>query len=81
MDLLNSTYNNLERLAVSADQWLTVALRRWDTWSTAFKLAALDQRQLKDTDIARMTTGPSARDRVEEAGHADDRNRQAARAA
>ena len=48
MDLLDSTYNKLERVAVSADEWLTAALRRWDSWSTRFRLAALNERQLKE---------------------------------
>jgi uncharacterized protein YjiS (DUF1127 family) len=81
MDLLNSTYNKLERLAVSADQWLTGALRQWDSWSTTFKLAALDERQLKDIGLSRKATGGVARDDAEQTGHAEDRNRQAAGAA
>jgi uncharacterized protein YjiS (DUF1127 family) len=81
MDLLNSTYNKLERLAVSADQWLTGALRQWESWSTCFKLAALDERQFKDIGLSRKATGGVARDDAEQTSHAEDRNRQAARAA
>jgi hypothetical protein len=67
MNLLNSTYNKLERLAVSADQWLTGALRQWG--------------QLKDIGLSRKATGGVARDDAEQTSHAEDRNRQAARAA
>ncbi len=87
MDLLNTTYNKLERLAVSADEWLTAALRHWESWSTCRKLAALDDRQLRDIGLSgrgieRIAGGEAAAGRsAEEAGYADDRSRQAVRTA
>jgi uncharacterized protein YjiS (DUF1127 family) len=53
MDLLNPTYNKLEKLAVDADHLLTAVLRRWQSWSTYHKLMALDDRQLQDIGLTR----------------------------
>jgi hypothetical protein len=47
MDLLNSTYNKLERLALDADYLLTAALRRWHSWSPGRTDSAPNQRNLE----------------------------------
>jgi hypothetical protein len=75
MDLLNTTYNKLERLAIGADQLLTVAIRRWESWS-------ISRNQLTDTgrarmEIERIAHGEIATDRPVEA----DGSRQTIRAA
>ena len=87
MDLLNTTYNKLERLAVSADEWLTVALRQWESWSTCRKLAARDERQLEDIGRSRLGTERVVREEIapgrsaETTGYADARGRQTVSAA
>lgn len=87
MDLLNTTYNKLERLAISADQLLTVVVRHWDSWSTYRKLTALDDRQLKDIGLSRLEIDRIARGEiaagrpVEGAGYVEKGSRQTVRAA
>lgn len=87
MDLLDTTYNKLERLAVSADEWLTVAVRHWESWSTYRTLAALDDRQLKDIGLSRLEIDRIARGEIaagrsaEGAGYADEETRRTVRAA
>jgi hypothetical protein len=87
MDLLNTTYNKLERLAVGADQLLTVVIRRWESWSTSRRPRALDGRQLKDTGSSRMEIERIAHDEiaagrpVEADGFTGEGGRQTVRAA
>lgn len=53
MDLLSTSYNKLELLAVDADHLLGFVVRRWQSWRTCSRLMALTDRQLKDIGLAR----------------------------